>query len=84
MARLRKEGEAMRHCVSSYWYRIESGHTSIWTLQRENVRQLTIEVDNGTRAIVQARGPCNHPATHEQVRVLHHWAAKNNLRVRTT
>lgn len=84
MNRLRTEGAAMRHCVTSYWPRIESGHTSIWTLQKEGQRQLTVEVDNGTRAVVQARGVCNRPATPEQVRILHHWAAKNNLRVRTT
>lgn len=76
------EGRAMRHCVSSYWFRIENGSTSIWTIQKDGQRQLTIEVDNGMGSVVQARGVCNVPPTSEQTRVLHHWAAKNKLRVR--
>ena len=82
MNELRTEGSAMRHCVSSYWHRIESGQTSIWTLQRDGSRALTIEVDNTTRAVVQARGACNAPPKGDERMVMYNWATKNNLRVR--
>jgi hypothetical protein len=81
MNALQNEGHAMKHCVSSYWYRVESGQTSIWSLQHEGSRQLTLEVDNSIRSVVQARGVCNQPPNAEQRRLLSHWAAKNNLRI---
>jgi hypothetical protein len=81
MADLITEGSQLKHCVSSYWYRIEGGSTSIWTLQRENRRELTLEVDNLTRTVVQARGVCNARPTSDQARMMHHWASKNHIRI---
>lgn len=83
MKELRNEGAAMKHCVSSYWFRIEDGVTSIWTVQRDNSRQLTVEVNNAMRSVVQVKGACNKPATSIQNRYLLQWVNENNLRVRS-
>jgi len=85
--KLAAEGKAMRHCVYSYSYSIKSGRTSIWSLKMtdeygaQTARQLTIEVDNRSRSIVQARGKSNRRATAIQQREMKRWAAKAGLRV---
>lgn len=82
---LADEGRRMHHCVSSYGYRIECGQVSIWSLTKQdgsgNWAQLTIEVVNQSRRIVQYRGICNRVASTEEFRVLSKWAAENGLAV---
>jgi len=84
---LAAEGRAMRHCVYSYSYSIKSGRTSIWSLKRtdelgaQTERQLTIEVNNSNRMIVQARGKSNRWSTNVQRREMGRWASFAGLRV---
>lgn len=78
---LLREGREMRHCVYSYADLIRSGQTSIWSLRRDGRRQLTVEVSDAHRQVVQARGPCNVPATSSQMRELTRWASLNGLTV---
>ena len=58
---LQEEGAAMRHCVATYWDLCATGQSSIWSMTVEDAsgrveRLLTLEVRNGERMIVQARG----------------------------
>jgi hypothetical protein len=79
---LATEGRAMKHCVYSYGRSIESGNTSIWSLQKDGERVLTVEVQNRQFAVVQARGKLNRSANPAQRRHLQHWADDNGLDVR--
>ena len=82
MRALQAEGNAMKHCVSSYWYNIVNGGTSIWSLQKNGVRMLTIEVNNPSWTVVQARGKCNAPPTPKEKLIMMKWASKNRVRLR--
>jgi hypothetical protein len=75
---LQEEGASMRHCVATYWNLCASGQSSIWSLTMEDTlgrveRLLTLEVRNGQRMIVQARGEANRPPTSEELHVLALW-----------
>ena len=80
---LAEEGRKMKHCVYSYASRVQSGDTSIWSMTRETYggteRALTIEVQNATRRIVQARGPYNKQPSALEHTVLVQWAGLNNF-----
>ena len=82
---LADEGNAMHHCVGTYDYSCASGRVSIWSLRCEdakgNWRILTVEVENRTRRIVQARGIYNRFAAEEALRILRDWAARARLDV---
>jgi len=83
-ADLRAEGTELKHCVISYSYYIVEGKTSIWSLRSKDMiegdkRQLTIEVRNQSKQIVQVRGSCNRLATHSERKLVNEWAARNNL-----
>jgi hypothetical protein len=84
-AGLRDEGAAMRHCVSSYAHRCATGEVSIWTLQRKNnegwYRFLTVEVNNSTKAVVQARGVGNRASTPKEMGYVTQWANSNGLSI---
>lgn len=74
------EGRKQRHCVASYAGSIKRGSCSIWSLRRNHVRKLTIQVSrDGT--IVQARGVCNRLPTPQEATHLSRWARKNKLRL---
>jgi hypothetical protein len=75
-----EEGRAMRHCVASYAGSCASGRTSIWSLRKSIesgrvVRQVTIEVSNKPRTIVQVRGRSNRLPTAGELAVLESWGA---------
>lgn len=74
------EGNYMHHCVWSYSYKIEKGTCSIWSLQSDRRRELTIEVDNASKTIVQARGRYNVPPGPICNKIMNKWAAENGLR----
>lgn len=90
-AGLIEEGRRMRHCVSSYSYSVEAKRRSIWSLKHHvcqgewNIistkRLLTVEIENATKKIIQARGPCNRTATSEEIALLRRWAAQEGLKV---
>lgn len=82
---LAAEGRFMHHCVYSYTYSIANGHCSIWSMQRDGERMLTIEVRprgmDGSGTIVQARGKCNRQSTAQEMVVMKEWARKNSLEI---
>jgi len=80
---LAAEGRSMRHCVYSYSSWCSRGRVSIWSLRCNDTRQLTLEVNNQSCAIVQARGICNAGPTVVQRREMGRWASFAGLRVST-
>jgi hypothetical protein len=84
-AQLRTEGTSLRHCVASYADRCWRGASRIWSLRvrrGEKVRHvLTIEVDMKRRAVVQARGWGNRPASGKPLRLLGDWCVRERLRL---
>ncbi len=94
-AELVEEGRAMHHCVASYARSCAHGGTSIWSIRQEEMgqktarRAMTVEVHNGRRHVVQARGHCNKGPNDrrasirlsESGRILRLWAAQERLTV---
>lgn len=84
-AQLRAEGTALHHCVASYADRCWRGASRIWSLRVHRdakVRHvLTIEVDMKRRAVVQARGWGNRPASGKSLRLLQDWSVRERLRL---
>lgn len=82
---LRREGEAMRHCVATYAGACARRATSIWSMRFENngrrFRVMTIEVDPATRTISQARRRGNAPPNEKALGVLRRWADREGLRL---
>jgi len=76
-----EEGKHMAHCVSSYVHSAARGSVSIWSLKCNGIRELTVEVRNPTKAVVQARGRLNKLPTSQQVNIMRRWANANNLLV---
>ncbi|RYG30675.1 MAG: hypothetical protein EON93_14360 [Burkholderiales bacterium] len=78
---LAEEGARMHHCVYSYKGSCMSGHSSIWTMRRNNKRMLTIEMNNQAD-IVQIRGFGNRLATPEEMKMINQWAREAGVTVR--
>jgi hypothetical protein len=81
---LRAEGKAMHHCVYSYRADVTSGMTSIWSLsakedQGDAQKLITLEVNNKTQSVVQARGAHNRLTKPDEDRVIAEWASRNTL-----
>ena len=81
---LRREGEAMRHCVASYARACARRETSIWSMQFENderrFRVMTIEVDLATRTICQSRRRGNAPPNEKALGIMKVWAEREGLK----
>jgi hypothetical protein len=82
---LQQEGAALHHCVGSYAGLCWRGASRIWSLRMrrgDKMRHLlTIQVDLKRRAVIQARGWHNRPASGKPLRLLHAWMARENLRL---
>lgn len=76
---LRAEGRAMRHCVASYADAAARGRCSLWSLQRDGARALTLELQRWD--VLQARGRRDRPPSKLEWRVLRHWAQTLHLRI---
>lgn len=83
---LAEEGRRMGHCVYSYAWRIERREVSIWSVQMEDGQgetgrwhQVTVEVRNDLRRVVQARGRFNRQMTPKEIRIVTRWASVNGL-----
>jgi PcfJ-like protein len=80
---LRREGEAMRHCVGSYAGVCARRETSIWSMRFENDEQrfrvMTIEVDLTTRTICQSRRCGNASPNEKAIGVMKLWAEREGL-----
>lgn len=67
VAALELESERMHHCVRSYWYRVASGRSRIYSIRRADKHVATMELKRGTvlgpgrgrYEMVQLKGPCN-------------------------
>jgi hypothetical protein len=79
---LAAEGRAHKHCVYSYSSSIARGTISIWSMSLNKERMITIEVQNQSGMILQARGSHNRQMTAEEFRVLQKWANDNRLEIR--
>jgi len=79
---LHQEGYQMRHCVYSYGPRIEAGRTAIFHMSRDGQKSATVEVERASKAVVQARGPCNRKLDSDEERALLAWAASQSLTVK--
>lgn len=73
------EGRAMKHCVASYSYSCSQGRCSIWSLEVDGTKQLTIEVLNNSRQVVQARKKYNERPTASDMYYLRLWARNSGL-----
>jgi hypothetical protein len=88
-AQLTAEGREMKHCVAGYWRRCLLGYSAIFTLRRQNPGDapaeltpcVTIEVDKGTRRIIQARGKWNRIPDAFEHRLIEIWANRNKLKM---
>ena len=85
---LQREGNAMRHCVYSYHRSCSAGTTSIFSMKSQDdfgskYKNLTFEVDNRAKRIVQARGLANRSPRATELNILKMWAAKHNFRTYT-
>ena len=82
---LRREGEAMRHCVASYAGDCARRETSIWSMRFEDderrFRIMTIEVDLATRTICQCRRRNNASANEKAIGVMRLWAEREGLKL---
>lgn len=81
---LAKEGQKMRHCVSSYKRSCMDGRTAIFSMSsntptRTDQRNLTIEVFQSNRQLGQVRGFANRLARPQEREVLRRWANENRL-----
>lgn len=78
---LYKEGNAMKHCVSSYSRRCIDGECFIFSLSSiVNSRVATIEIrKDGT--IVQARGKCNQVPSLKVISLIKKWAYENKINI---
>ena len=68
---------ALAHCVGGYARRCAAGEAAIFSLQLNGQRRLTIEVSLPTKALVQARGTCNRPATADEQALVKRWRLKS-------
>lgn len=77
------EGRTMKHCVATYAHSCANGTCSIWTLEVETIagrsKILTVEVENDSRSICQARGKCNMLPGDKHRGILRRWAEKAGL-----
>ena len=83
---LLKEGQAMRHCVSSYKHQCMSGETFIWSLSSKDAmgttkRNLTIQM-NSRNEIVQYRGLANRMPRSNEEFILRKWCGENGVTIR--
>lgn len=84
---LRKEAEALRHCVSTYGPSCRAGKSAIFSLRRrwdESAKWeslATLEVEPTGRSIVQAQGDWNDPLSERERQIVSRWACENDIRV---
>ena len=85
---LAREGQKMRHCVSSYKRTCMEGNTAIFSMwsntpTQHDRRNLTIEVHVKRRQIGQVRGFANRLARPQEREILRKWAMDNGLTMST-
>lgn len=76
---LAEEGRRLHHCVATYGRDIENKRCSMWSLQVDGTRTLTIEVITRRRSVVQVAGRWNRNPTALELNFVRRWVATNNL-----
>lgn len=89
-AALKKEAEAMSHCVWSYDHECQNKKSAIFSMRKsENESsttcelKLTIQLNLSSLTVVQARKRFNGNMTPEEASVLSEWARQNKLKLST-
>jgi hypothetical protein len=88
---LADEGKVQKHCVFSYVGDCLSGSCRIVSLRTYSAARgedgsiveldrLTLEINPASREIVQIRGKLNRLVTHEEMKILRHWAGVQGLK----
>ena len=80
------EGRKMNHCVASYARSCCVKVTSIFSLRRISLSKgheilATIELDNKSQTIVQAKARFNKPITAATKKIMKDWAAQHDLKI---
>ncbi|MEO8703849.1 MAG: PcfJ domain-containing protein [Kofleriaceae bacterium] len=70
---LAAESAAMHHCVGSYTHRCVAGISAIFSARLDGDRVFTIELEPGTRRVVQARGVANRACTETELALVARW-----------
>ena len=74
---LKAEGQMLQHCVASYASRCWRGACHIWSLRLIRVEKaravVTLEIDPGKRAIIQARGFRNRHPSGKSLQLIRLW-----------
>lgn len=70
---LNEEGEALRHCVGTYWDMCMGAASAIVSLRKNGQRWLTIDVDPSTMEVDSALGYCNREATTQERKIIERW-----------
>jgi len=86
---LYREGQAMHHCVYSYTDMCVAGHTAIFSVKtffdekcsEMDERRATLELDVGSKSIVQAKGKMNEIPPAKDMNVISKWAHIHGLRL---
>ena len=63
----------MRHCVVLYAPSCVAGQCAIFSLRRNGIRVLTVEIGLPGRGVLQARGACNREANPSEMTVVNKW-----------
>lgn len=74
-------GVAQDHCVGTYAERCAAGRSAIFRLSCDGRTRLTIEVDPGTRCVLQMRGRYNSRAMAPDTLALNRWVAVMDLSI---
>jgi hypothetical protein len=67
------EGQALHHCVAGYAARCAAGYSAIVSLRRNELRQITIEINPQTKQLVQARGAYNCAPDVRERAIINQW-----------
>ena len=70
---LYEEGQAMRHCAGLYAPRCAASGCAVFSLRRNGLRVLTVELEPRSRRILQARGHSNRRPTVQERDILGRW-----------
>lgn len=81
---LGEESRDLEHCVSTYRWSCNRGECAIWSLRLDQARCITIEINNRTRTIVQARGFKNRFTDSKEAKIIREWAQQQELLINCT
>ena len=70
---LSDEGYFMEHCVGTYASACAAGRSVIISLQHNDIRCATIEIDPASKKLIQVRGVANQDITSQERRIINTW-----------